>query len=1647
MSCRSAANLLTTITVYPLANVPGFVNWTGGALNGSFAFDQRRGAPVTVTINNPRELSFQGQLANWATIDWVGSQSIKLTGWTLWVNETGGTFDIQNAQSIVRGAGLAASVQTQLVNSGTLEKTKAGVTTLGLDFTQQTGQFLINAGTVDFTRSAQQTGGTTQLAAAGTLKPSDWYAVSGGTVTGDGTIDGTLNTLPADDLPGASVTVHPALNGAPGILSVLGEYLQGKHTTLVIDVDARGTTSELNVGTLVMLAGALQVNKDENYTPPANTPPRLFLVSGQAGIADNFDTITISNNKWTVGGKDLQFRAVENWVGLPVGDPTLYELEITSAALKVGAITPNLGPLAGGTEVVITGQGFDGATQVNFGGTLAPSFTVVSDTLIEAIAPAEAAGTVDVVVTGPDGSSPPSADDEFTYAAQTGTNLPPIATDVTTSTPYGQPVTIDVLANTSDPGGEPLAVTATTPATNGTVVINPDNSLTYTPNAGFGGNDAFSYTVSDGQGDTASAVVRVAVTNSPPIANPVSAGTNPGVPVVINALANDSDPDGDFLTVTSISQPASGAAVLNADGTITYTPPAGFLGTAAFTYTLSDGQGNSATGSLTVAVATPPPLAQNASVSTHPGAPVTIDVLDNASDPNGLPLTLTGLTAPADGSVVLNPDGTLTYTPNTGFSGSDSFAYTISDGLGTASATVTVQVGNQPPVATDVTATTTPGQPVVVNVLADDYDPDGDTLSVTATSQPLNGSVTINSDDTLTYTPGPGFVGADSFTYTISDGYGGTATATVTLTETPPSVTDSTVTTTPSTPVSLDVLTAASDPAGLPLSVTQLTQPSDGTVTLNPDGTLTYTPGADFTGYDLFSYTVTDSLGGTATATVFVQVGLVANDLTVETPPDQSLVIDPAAGNTDFNGDPLTVTSISQPASGSAVLNADGTVTYTPPAGFLGTDSFSYTLGDGQGDSATATVTVLVANDPPLAYGAVASTGQGTPVTVDVLADAVDPYGDPLTVTAAGAAADGTAVLNPDGTITYTPNPGFVGVDAFSYTVSDGFGSASAEVTVAVGLQPPVANPASATTPQGQPVVLNVLANDSDPQGTALTLAGVTQPANGTATVNADSTITYTPDPGFAGTDSFAYTILDADGLAARATVTVTVPAPPTVLIIDGPVTLDGGSLTGYSAVEVAAGGTLDLEDGALVSAADGVQVDAGGSLVAGSGTIAGDLSSAGAVTAGSLTVTGDYAQSAGILNLGAGMLTVDGSFEEDGGSVQVGSGGMLLADNGFTQTGGDLVLSGGMLSLGTGAFAQGGGILEVAGTSSLYAMTVTLGGTVALEGGSVTAMNSVEILSGGVLIAAGGTLSGDMDGVQLDVGATLTAFSGTISGSLSNSGTLTLGDPTTAGTLAITGGYTQTATGSLDATGGSLTTNSFAEDGGAVLVGSGGTVTASGWTQTGGDLSLSGTGAVNDNGMFQQSGGTTEITGTATLSAYYVSIGGTLTLAGGTIAVGMGTVEVQSGGTLIMDSGTLSSSMGGVQVDGGGTLTAYSGTIAGNLSNFGTVNLGDPTTAGTLAVSGNYTQSMGTLDVYLGGTASGSYSHLSVGGQATFGGTLAVSFSNGFQAAPGNAFTLLSYGSDSGTFATLDLPPLSRGSWDPVYDNVQDTFTLEVTS
>jgi VCBS repeat-containing protein len=376
--------------------------------------------------------------------------------------------------------------------------------------------------------------------------------------------------------------------------------------------------------------------------------------------------------------------------------------------------------------------------------------------------------------------------------------------------------------------------------------------------------------------------------NLAPIAVPdtvVMAEDDP--PVFIPVLANDSDPDGRIIsnTLKIVNGPANGTATINpASAEISYTPNPNFNGQDQLTYRICDNKKACSIASVTITV-TPvndPPIAVDDSATTDEDTSVTINVLANDVDPDGDLLTVVSTTPPANGTVTINPNNTITYTPGSNFDGSIIFTYQISDGVATATATVTVVVipVNDPPTAVDDSANTAEDSSQLVLVLDNDFDPDGpNPLSIIAVSSPANGTAVIDLPG-IRYIPNPDFSGVDTFTYTITDG-ALTDTATVTVTVIPINDPPVAVADNYSTPVSSTLTVPAPgvlandtdvDSANVTVLVSSVTGPADGTLAINPDGSFTYTPDPAFTGNDTFTYQATD---GTATSnTVTVTIGV-----------------------------------------------------------------------------------------------------------------------------------------------------------------------------------------------------------------------------------------------------------------------------------------------------------------------------------------------------------------------------------------------------------------------------------------------------------------------------------------------------------------------------------------------------------------------------------------------------------------------------------------------------------------------------------------------------------------------------------------------------------------------------------------------------
>ncbi len=795
----------------------------------------------------------------------------------------------------------------------------------------------------------------------------------------------------------------------------------------------------------------------------------------------------------------------------------------------------------------------------------------------------------------------------------TPVNDEPVAVDDSDSIAEDGSSTVDVVVNDSDVDGDILSVLSVTQGSNGSVTDNGDGTVTYTPDADWNGVDSYTYTVTDGAlTDTATVTVTVAAVNDAPVAVDDSDGISEDGSSTVDVLANDSDVDGDILSVQSVTQGSNGLVVDNGDGTVTYTPDADWNGVDSFTYTVTDGQAtDTATVWVTVVAVNDFPVAVDDSDSIAEDGSSTVDVLVNDSDVDGDTLSVQSVTQGSNGSVTDNGDGTVTYTPDPDWSGTDTYTYTVSDGALTDTATVTVSVGadNDPPVAGDDSDGISEDGSSTVDVLVNDVDVDGDSLTVVSVTQGSNGLVTDNGDGTVTYTPDSDWNGVDSFTYTITDGL---ATDTATVIVTVAAVNDFPVAVDDSDSISedgsstVDVLANDSDVDGDVLFVVSVVQPAGGTVIDNGDGTVTYTPDADWIGVDSFSYIVSDgALTDTATVTVTVTAvndAPVAGDDSDSIAEDGSSTVDVLVNDSDVDGDGLSVTGVTQGSNGSVTDNGDGTLSYVPDADWNGVDSYTYTVTDGVlTDTATVTVTVGAVNDEPVAVDDAAAIAEDGSSTVDVLANDSDVDGDTLSVQSVTQGSNGLVVDNGDGTVTYTPDPDWNGVDSYTYTVSDGAltDSASVTVTVAAVNDPPGAvDDADSISEDGSSTV-DVLVNDSDVEGDTLTVQSVTQGSNGSVTDNGDGTVTYSPDPDWNGIDSYTYTVWDGADFDTTV-VTVTVAA-----VNDEPVAVDDSDSIaedGSSTVDVLAN-DFDVE-GDILSVQSVTQGSNGSVVDNGDGTV-----------------------------------------------------------------------------------------------------------------------------------------------------------------------------------------------------------------------------------------------------------------------------------------------------------------------------------------------------------------------------------------------------------------------------------------------------------
>ncbi len=840
----------------------------------------------------------------------------------------------------------------------------------------------------------------------------------------------------------------------------------------------------------------------------------------------------------------------------------------------------------------------------------------------------------------------------------TGSNDAPVAGAIPNSntnedTSLGS---IDVLSFVTDAEGDIVSVTAAS-ALNGSVTINGDGSLNYTPNGDYNGTDTISFTIDDGNGgiSAGSLDIVVAPVNDDPLAGspPLSNINEDNALNNINVLTHASDIDGDILSVT-IAGSTNGTVTINPDSSLNYTPNLNFNGLDTITYTVDDGNGGTVIGTkfIFVNAVNDAPVANDDSDTVAEDGSVAINILgndidlDGTLDPSRIQITGTAsagdpLVVPGEGTWTINTaTGEITFTPEADYTGPvTDISYTVEDNSGAVSNPATVSVSitavNDIPVAVADSDTVFEDSLITIDVLANDSDLDGTLMPATvqisgtaSAGDPLavsgEGTWTINTlTGEITFTPEADYDGSvTDITYTVQDNLGATsvpATVSVTITsvnDAPVAVADSDGVVEDSS-ISIDVLANDNDLDGtlVPASV-QITGTAsagdplvvlgEGIWTINSlSGAIIFTPEADYDGAVTdITYTVQDDLGATSNpATVSVTITpvndaptAVADSDTVAE--DSAVTIDVLANDNDLDGTlvPATVQIVGTssagapltiPGEGTWTINpATGEITFTPIADYDGSvTDITYTVQDDFGatsNPASVSVTITSTNDAPVAVADSDSVVEESSVTIDVLANDSDLDGTlvPATVQITGTALAGDPLTVPGegiwtvntltGEITFTPEADYDGaVTDITYTVQDDLGATSNPATVSVSITPvndaPVANADSDTVVEDNSVTINILGNDIDIDGSlvpaTVQITGtaspgdpLTVPGEGTWSVNTlTGEITFTPEADYDGAvTDITYTVEDNSGAASNpATVSVAITSVNDAPVLD----------------------------------------------------------------------------------------------------------------------------------------------------------------------------------------------------------------------------------------------------------------------------------------------------------------------------------------------------------------------------------------------------------------------------------------------------------------------------------------------------------------
>ncbi|EJC7119964.1 tandem-95 repeat protein [Vibrio parahaemolyticus] len=786
------------------------------------------------------------------------------------------------------------------------------------------------------------------------------------------------------------------------------------------------------------------------------------------------------------------------------------------------------------------------------------------------------------------------------------------------------PTIIKVLGNDTFEGdGKVVSLDANNGPVNGSVSVNPDGSVTYTPNDNYHGIDSFTYIVTSG-GVSESTTVNVDVTpeNDAPVVKDDTAITDEDTPVTIDVLPNDTDVDGDKLSIESASVPKEQGTVEVVNGKLVFTPTENFNGDAEIIYTVTDGAlTDQATVKVTVNAVNDTPVVESNIADqalAEDFTPYTIDLNTAFSDVDNVDGELTFSVSGNSNIQVAIVNGIATITPTADWNGSETLTFTATDPSGeSVSQTVNFTVA---PVADK--ATVVEDTPTIIKVLGNDtFEGDDQVVSLDTNNGPANGTVSVNPDGSVTYTPNDNYHGTDSFTYIVTSG-GVSESTTVSVDVTPvndvPVAKDDIATTQEDTAVTIDVLPNDSDMDGDKLSIQSASVPeAQGKVEI-VEGKLVFTPSENFNGDAEITYTITDGqLTDEAKVTVtvnpvndapIIKVEAVES-ITEDAVSTDTVVATLTARDTDTPEDQLTV-SLENNSNGYFVLVGDEVKLTQAGVDAVNNDelnlkdlTISASVSDGVNPTASDSDSLIVnrVNDAPTVENAIADqvlSEDFDAYTID-LNEVFKDSDSSLEFSVSGNNSIQISIVS--GVATITPTADWNGKETITFTAKDPSGeSVSQTVNFTVASVADIVAD-KATVVEDTPTIIKVLGNDTfEGDGKVVSLDANNGPANGTVSVNPDGSVTYTPNDNYHGADSFTY-IVTSGGVSESTTVEVNVTpvndAPVakndiattqedtavTIDVLSNDTDIDGDTLRIDSASVPSDQGTVEIVDGKLV--------------------------------------------------------------------------------------------------------------------------------------------------------------------------------------------------------------------------------------------------------------------------------------------------------------------------------------------------------------------------------------------------------------------------------------------------------------------------------